>query len=134
MGQSERQEFGPWLRARISDAGYRSPSAFARAMGADPSLVLRWVNGDVTPTPEGLAKAAHQLKIPFEDVLYRAFGPTDMPQGREIPPVLVEFIHMLAEDSPLDGVEQERLRVILDAVAAPLREKMRKARREAGPS
>lgn len=133
MGQSGTVEFGPWLRARISDAGYRSPSAFARAMGADPSLVLRWVNGDVTPTPDALAKAAQQLKIPFEDVLYRAFGSTGPPKGREIPPILVEFLHMLADDSPLDAVEQERIRVILDAVAAPLREKMRKARRDAGP-
>lgn len=77
-------EFGSYLLERVAERGYRSPTAFARAAGLEPSIVHRWIAGKVVPTPETLRRAAPALGVSFPELLAVALGVSD-DSGSDMP-------------------------------------------------
>ncbi len=95
--------FGRWLGEAIYAAGYRSASAFARTAGLDPSLVNRWIRGEVVPTAANLQKAAPALKVSEADLFAVAFpsGRTD-PPGLPIPDPIADLLAEYRHAAPAD--------------------------------
>lgn len=76
--------FGAYLTAAIAKAGFASPTAFARATKHDPSVVLRWINGQSMPRSRTLAAVAPVLKVRPADLIAAAYP--DVTDGDELPP------------------------------------------------
>lgn len=77
--------FGRFLRSAISAAEFRSPTAFARAAGVEPSVVLRWISGKAKPTTRTLAAVAPVLNLSAADLI-RAAYPDEVTDERPEPP------------------------------------------------
>ncbi len=65
--------FGVYLMEAITKAGFASPTAFARATKHDPSVVLRWINGQSMPRSRTLAAVAPVLKVRPADLIAAAY-------------------------------------------------------------
>ena len=112
-------EFGSWLATRIAEAGYRSPSAFAAAAGLQPSVVLRWINGKVQPTPEALVKAAKTLRVRVSEMLARGLDIPELEQFYELHPLAVRVNRLLTEHDLVPAEEQQMLETMLDRLITP---------------
>lgn len=66
-------QIGEYVRDAIQAAGYRSPTAFARAADLDPSVVLRWIGGKAHPAAETLTRVAPLLKVKAADLIAVAY-------------------------------------------------------------
>jgi transcriptional regulator with XRE-family HTH domain len=84
-GGAPSGEFGHYVVAAIEAAGYRSPTAFARAAGMQPSVVLRWISGTTEPTAPLLLRAAPHLRVEEADLFAAAFGTEDRPPPKPLP-------------------------------------------------
>lgn len=95
--------FGRWLDAAIVNRGYRSARAFALDAGLDPSLVNRWIRGEVVPTAANLQKAAPALRIPEADLFAAAFPTANAgPPALPLPDALADVLDELRHAAPAD--------------------------------
>lgn len=113
--------FGTYLTAAIERAGYRSPTAFARALEVDPSVVLRWIQGRTQPTPALLVRAVPLLGLPVSDLIEQGLGiPAETPEDdrREspMPPIAVKVAWLVGDDSPLSERERATCEAMLGKV------------------
>jgi transcriptional regulator with XRE-family HTH domain len=53
--------FGAYLKEAILAAHFPTPTHFARAVGTDPSVVLRWLSGEQRPTIKSIERIAPVL-------------------------------------------------------------------------
>jgi hypothetical protein len=111
--------FGDWLAARITEAGYRSPSAFANAAGLQPSMVLRWIAGKVQPTPDGLLKAAGPLRVGSVEMLARGLGHPELAVETGMHPLAVRVHHLLTDVDLVPEEERQMLATVLDRILTP---------------
>jgi hypothetical protein len=111
--------FGDWLAERIHEAGYRSPSGFATAAGLQPSMVLRWINGKVQPTPEALVKAAAPLRVRVTEMLARGLDIPELEQHHELHPIAVRVNRLLTDHDLVPEDEQRMLETMLDRLITP---------------
>lgn len=110
-----RRKLCPGLRPRFS-----SPSAFARAIDADPSLILRWVAGRVRPSIDLLQRAAPVLRVPIVELISRGLS-IDLKLQAPTDPLLIDIARVLAGDTGATENEIARLRTILGYVIDPYR-------------
>jgi hypothetical protein len=112
-------EFGSWLAARITEAGYRSPSGFATAADLQPSMVLRWINGKVQPTPEALVKAAKALRVRVSEMLARGLNIPELEETHELHPLAVRVNRLLTDHDLVPEDERRMLETMLDRFLTP---------------
>jgi transcriptional regulator with XRE-family HTH domain len=120
--------FDAYLRKAIRDAGYTSPSQFARAVSLDPSVVLRWLNGSQRPTVASLERAAPALCKTISE-LVRAAYPDRVPdtsgdlvhQGGYGNALADEIARLLGPRSPISERERATLVQELDRLLQPYR-------------
>ncbi len=95
--------FGRYLRSAITEAGFRSPTAFARAANVEPSVVLRWISGKAKPTTRTLAAVAPVLKVSPADLVRAAYPDEVTDERPEEPPVAAKPFKRFRRRTPTAG-------------------------------
>lgn len=131
--------FPAYLAAAIADAGFVTPTSFARAVPGttktDPSVVTRWLNGEARPSIKLLERIAPVLGRPVNELVAAAYpeavkgaAKTSAPKSRRLHPLADELDRQLDQASPLSDDERQRVVVIVEAGLAPNRSKMKRRR------
>jgi hypothetical protein len=123
--------FGAFLRDAIHAAGYATPTHFARVVGTDPSVVLRWISEEQRPTIRSIERIAPMLGKTINDMVHAAYpdrlGETEVPATR-LHPIAYEIGRILAPDSPVSATDRSALQTVLDRMLEPYRREMRRRR------
>ena len=129
MGQ--RQEsigFGAYLRDAIIASGFATPTQFARTVGTDPSVVLRWISEEQRPTIRSIERIAPVLGRTINEMVEAAYpmclGETTGAQPPALHPLAYELGRMLAKDSPIAEADRQALLSVLDRIMDPYRRDM----------
>lgn len=110
---------GQHLAALIEKAGYPTPTAFARALGSDPSVIHNWVKGKSKPSAAMARKAAPLLDVLPSDLLDHAPAPPDdYLDTRTMPPLIVQAAWLVGDDTPLPDTERATCEAMLGKVVA----------------
>jgi transcriptional regulator with XRE-family HTH domain len=124
--------FGAYLREAILAAHFPTPTHFARAVGTDPSVVLRWLSEEQRPTIRSIERIAPVLGKTIDEVVRAAYpdrlggeAPAAVPQ---LHPLAYELGRMLAADSPISEIDRQALETVLDRMLEPYRKVMRRRR------
>jgi transcriptional regulator with XRE-family HTH domain len=124
--------FGAYLRDAILAAGFSTPSQFAREVGTDPSVVLRWISGEQRPTISSIERIAPILGRSITDMVTAAYpdrlGHPVAAPPTQIHPLAHELGRILAEDSPVSPEERAALASVLDRMLEPYRRDLRRRR------
>jgi transcriptional regulator with XRE-family HTH domain len=127
--------FGAFLRDAIHAAGFATPTQFAREVGTDPSVVLRWISEEQRPTIRSIERIAPVLGKSINDVVRAAYpdrlgtGGSDI--AARLHPIAYELGRILADDSPVPASDRSALEMVLERMLEPYRRELR--RRRAGP-
>src|SRR4029450_5075792 len=92
--------FAGYLKAAIQAAGFPTPTHFARAVGTDPSVVLRWLSGEQRPTIRSIERIAPVLGKTINELVIAAYpdrvnGPRT--ELRPAHPLVHELARILAD-------------------------------------
>jgi transcriptional regulator with XRE-family HTH domain len=122
--------FGAYLRDAIYAAGFTTPTQFARSVGTDPSVVLRWISEEQRPTITSIERIASVLGRSINEIVMAAY-PDRL--GRQTPttpihPLAYELGRILADDSPVPAGEREALITVLERLLDPYRRDLRRRR------
>jgi transcriptional regulator with XRE-family HTH domain len=125
--------FGTYLREAILAAGFPTPTHFARAVGTDPSVVLRWLSEEQRPTIRSIDRIAPLLGKTINEMVVAAYpdrlgGTAQQSAGAQLHPVAYELGRMLAPDSPIPDDDRQALETVLDRMLEPYRKVMRRRR------
>jgi len=132
MAQSPRVTgFGAYLKEAILAARFPTPTHFARAVGTDPSVVLRWISEEQRPTIRSIERISSILGKSMNEMVLAAY-----PDRLGLPVATVAQTHplareldmMLSEQSPIDVADREALASVLDRMLDPYRKLMRRRR------
>lgn len=123
--------FGVYLKEAILAARFETPTHFARAVGTDPSVVLRWLSEEQRPTIRSIERIAPVLGRSINELVRAAYpdrlsGPT--PEVPAAHPLVHELARMLADDSPIPRADREALETVLDRLVDPYRKVLRRRR------
>ena len=110
--------FGVYLREAIHAARFPTPTHFARAVGTDPSVVLRWLSEEQRPTISRSSRSWSRLRN-------RRDRETEVPATH---PLVHELARMLADDSAIPEPDRHALETVLDRMLDPYRKVMRRRR------
>jgi transcriptional regulator with XRE-family HTH domain len=124
--------FGAYLREAILAAHFPTPTHFARAVGTDPSVVLRWLSEEQRPTIRSIEKIAPVLGKTINEMVLAAY-PDRLGAGTQavippLPPIAYELGRMLAADSPIPEDDRRALETVIDRMLDPYRKLMRRRR------
>jgi transcriptional regulator with XRE-family HTH domain len=132
MGESrETVGFGAYLKDAILAAHFPTPTHFARAVGTDPSVVLRWLSEEQRPTIRSIERIAPVLGKTINEMVLAAYPDPGNGQQAVLPqlhPMAYELGRMLADDSPIPVEERGALASVLDRMLDPYRKLMRRRR------
>jgi transcriptional regulator with XRE-family HTH domain len=132
MGESrETVGFGAYLKEAILAAHFPTPTHFARAVGTDPSVVLRWLSEEQRPTIRSIERIAPVLGKTINEMVLAAYPDPRNGQQATLPqlhPLAYELGRMLADDSPIPVEERSALASVLDRMLDPYRKLMRRRR------
>jgi transcriptional regulator with XRE-family HTH domain len=124
--------FGQYVREAIQAAGFATPTRFARAVGTDPSVVLRWISGEQRPTIRSIERIAPVLGKTINDMVIAAYpdklgidGPSAVASSHRL---AHDVAQILADDSPVPQVDRDALANVLDRVLEPYRRQLRRRR------
>jgi transcriptional regulator with XRE-family HTH domain len=124
--------FGIYLRDAIHAAGYATPTHFARVVGTDPSVVLRWISEEQRPTIRSIERIAPVLGKSINDVVRAAYpdrlGGNETAPTHRLHPIAYEIGRILAEDSPVSEADRQALETVLDRMLEPYRRELRRRR------
>jgi transcriptional regulator with XRE-family HTH domain len=125
--------FGVYLKEAILAARFPTPTHFARAVGTDPSVVLRWLSEEQRPTIKSIERIAPVLGRSINEIVLAAYpdrlsGPA--PSAPPTHPLVHELGRLLAADSPIPRADREALETVLDRMLDPYRRLLR--RRKSG--
>ncbi|WP_213005287.1 helix-turn-helix domain-containing protein [Paractinoplanes toevensis] len=125
--------FGAYLKEAILAARFPTPTHFARAVGTDPSVVLRWLSEEQRPTIKSIERIAPVLGRSINELVLAAYpdrlsGPA--PAAPATHPLVHELGRFLADDSPIPRADREALETVLDRMLDPYRRLLR--RRKSG--
>ena len=125
--------FGAYLRESILAAQFPTPTHFARAVGTDPSVVLRWLNEEQRPTIRSIERIAPVLGKTINEMVLAAYpdrlgGSPAAPAAPPLHPIAYELGRILAPDSPVDEADRRALETVLDRMIEPYRKVMRRRR------
>jgi hypothetical protein len=123
--------FGVYLKEAILAARFPTPTHFARAVGTDPSVVLRWLSEEQRPTIRSIERIAPMLGKTINELVLAAYpdrlgGPA--PDSSPAHPLVHELARMLAEDSPIPRADRDALETVLDRMLDPYRKLLRRRR------
>ncbi|MGX6600673.1 helix-turn-helix domain-containing protein [Micromonosporaceae bacterium Da 78-11] len=123
--------FGVYLKEAILAARFPTPTHFARAVGTDPSVVLRWLSEEQRPTIRSIERIAPVLGKSINELVLAAYpdrlgGPA--PEAPAAHPLAHELGRMLADDSPIPRPDREALETVLDRMLDPYRKVLRRRR------
>jgi transcriptional regulator with XRE-family HTH domain len=123
--------FGIYLKEAILAARFPTPTHFARAVGTDPSVVLRWLSEEQRPTIRSIERIAPVLGRSINELVRAAYpdrvnGPA--PEVPAVPQLVHELARMLADDSPIPRADREALETVLDRLLDPYRKVLRRRR------
>jgi transcriptional regulator with XRE-family HTH domain len=123
--------FGAYLKEAILAARFPTPTHFARAVGTDPSVVLRWLSEEQRPTIRSIERIAPILGKSINELVRAAYpdrlsGP--QPASPAIHPLAHELARLLADDSPIPRADREALTSVLDRMLEPYRKLSRRRR------
>jgi transcriptional regulator with XRE-family HTH domain len=123
--------FGVYLKEAILAARFETPTHFARAVGTDPSVVLRWLSEEQRPTIRSIERIAPVLGRSINELVRAAYpdrlsGPA--PEVPAVHPLVHELARMLADDSPIPRADREALETVLDRLVDPYRKVLRRRR------
>ena len=123
--------FGVYLKEAILAARFETPTHFARAVGTDPSVVLRWLSEEQRPTIRSIERIAPVLGRSINELVRAAYpdrlsGPA--PEPPALHPLVHELARMLADDSPIPRADREALGTVLDRLVDPYRKVLRRRR------
>ena len=125
--------FGLYLKEAILAARFPTPTHFARAVGTDPSVVLRWLSEEQRPTIRSIERIAPVLGKTINELVIAAYPDRLSGQAASAPathPLVHELARMLAEDSPIPRADRDALETVLDRLLEPYRRLLR--RRKSG--
>jgi transcriptional regulator with XRE-family HTH domain len=126
--------FGAYLKEAILAAQFPTPTHFARAVGTDPSVVLRWLSEDQRPTIKSIERIAPALGKSINELVLAAYPDRLNGPAPASPPAAHPLVHdlarMLADDSPIPRADREALETVLDRMLEPYRRLLR--RRKSG--
>jgi transcriptional regulator with XRE-family HTH domain len=123
--------FGVYLREAILVARFPTPTHFARAVGSDPSVVLRWLSGEQRPTIRSIERIAPFLGKTVNELVVAAYPDRLGDSAPTVPPahpLVHELGRMLADDSPIPSRDRQALETVLDRLLDPYRKVMRRRR------
>lgn len=119
--------FGSYLRDAIQTSGFATPTQFARVVGTDPSVVLRWISEEQRPTIRSIERIAPVLGRTINEMIDAAYPDRLAPPIPATPhPLAHELSRMLADDSPISAGERQTLMTVVDRVLAPYRRGQRR--------
>jgi transcriptional regulator with XRE-family HTH domain len=123
--------FGVYLKEAILAARFETPTHFARAVGTDPSVVLRWLSEEQRPTIRSIERIAPVLGKTINELVRAAYpdrlsGPP--PEVPAVHPLVHELARMLADDSPIPRADREALETVLDRLVDPYRKVLKRRR------
>jgi transcriptional regulator with XRE-family HTH domain len=123
--------FGAYLKEAILAARFETPTHFARAVGTDPSVVLRWLSEEQRPTIRSIERIAPVLGRSINELVRASYpdrlsGPT--PEPPAVHPLVHELARMLADDSPIPRADREALETVLDRLLDPYRKVLKRRR------
>ena len=129
--QRQSTGFGEYLREAILAARFPTPTHFARAVGTDPSVVLRWLSEEQRPTVRSIERIAPVLGKTMNEVVVAAY-----PDRLGEPAAPVARTHRLAHEldrilddgSPIPLADRMALESVLDRILDPYRKVMRRRR------
>jgi transcriptional regulator with XRE-family HTH domain len=125
-------QFGTYLRDAIHAAGFATPSQFARTVGTDPSVVLRWISEEQRPTIRSIERIAPVLGLTINEMVHAAYpdrvGGEAPVAGTPSHPLALELGRMLGPDSPISEADRAALERVLDRMLEPFRRDMRRRR------
>ncbi len=133
MGQDRAPVgFGVYIRDAIQAAGFVTPTQFAREVGTDPSVVLRWISEEQRPTIRSIDRIAPVLGKTINEMVMAAY-PDRLSHQPTTPtaylhPLAYELGRMLADDSPIPAAERQALASVLERMLQPYRRDMRRRR------
>jgi transcriptional regulator with XRE-family HTH domain len=117
--------FSDYLRGAIPNMGFQTPTDFARAAQIHPSVVLRWLNGEIRPTVPLLERAAPVLGARLSTLIRIAYPEVDdglaADEVSALHPLAAELQRHLGPRSNLPAEEQRILTTIVDRVLASYR-------------
>lgn len=121
--------FGAYLKEAILAARFPTPTHFARAVGTDPSVVLRWLSEEQRPTIRSIERIAPVLGRSINELVLAAYpdrlsGPA--PDAPPVHPLAHELARMLADDSPIPPADRQALETVLDRLLDPYRKVLRR--------
>lgn len=121
--------FGGYLKEAILAARFPTPTHFARAVGTDPSVVLRWLSEEQRPTIRSIERIAPVLGKSINELVRAAYpdrlnGPA--PEVAAVHPLVHELARILADDSPIPQADRVVLETVLDRLVDPYRKIMRR--------
>jgi transcriptional regulator with XRE-family HTH domain len=126
--------FGAYLKKAILAAHFPTPTHFARAVGTDPSVVLRWLSEEQRPTIKSIERIAPALGKTINELVLAAYpdrlngpAPAAVPAAH---PLVHDLARVLADDSPIPRADREALETVLDRMLEPYRRLLR--RRKSG--
>jgi len=123
--------FGVYLKEAILAARFPTPTHFARAVGTDPSVVLRWLSEEQRPTIRSIERIAPVLGKSINELVLAAYPDRlDVPARdvAETHPLVHELARLLADDSPVPRADREALETVLDRMLDPYRKVLRRRR------
>jgi len=128
--------FGAFLEAAIADAGYPTPTHFARAVTAsdgkplDPSVVFRWISEEQRPTVRSIERIAPVLGLRVNEVISAAYpdrlGTAEPVERPQMHPRAYELGRILADNSAVPVEDREALASTLDKMFEHYRRIMRR--------
>src|SRR6201994_3210744 len=123
--------FGGYLKEAILAARFEPPTHFARAVGTDPSVVLRWLSEEQRPTIKSIERIAPVLGKSINELVVAAYpdrvtGPA--PAAPATHPLVHELARILADDSPVPPADRDALETVLDRIPEPYRRGLRRRR------
>lgn len=123
--------FGVYLKEAILAARFPTPTHFARAVGTDPSVILRWLSEEQRPTIRSIERIAPVLGRSINELVVAAY-PDRLAEPRTAPPTAHPLVHelgrMLSDDSPIPGPDRQALETVLNRLLDPYRKEMRRRR------
>jgi transcriptional regulator with XRE-family HTH domain len=131
MGQQRHPGgFGTYLKEAIQLAGYATPTNFARQIGTDPSVVLRWISEEQRPTIRSIERMAPLLGKTITELVMAAYpdrlGLVPRPAITQTHPLAAELARMLASESPIPMQDRQALESVLGKILDPYRKIMRR--------
>jgi transcriptional regulator with XRE-family HTH domain len=123
--------FGGYLKEAILAARFPTATHFARAVGTDPSVVLRWLSEEQRPTIRSIERIAPVLGKSINELVRAAYPDRLSDPAPTVPavhPLVHELARTLADDSPIPQADRDALETVLDRLLDPYRKVLRRRR------